>query len=83
MAIKLASISKVSPLIYSVTVTDDVTEKSYTVSYNSNETADALKARIQDAIAKEKYALAETVSVESVIKSAVESIDTTKIVAKE
>ncbi len=94
MAIQLSNISKRRDGVYTVTVTDtgdqtgtdekgDPVYRAYSVPYNPSNTADHLKKEIEEAIAVNKKTISDTDSVEITIKTTVESIDTSKIAAKE
>jgi len=92
MAIQITNISKRKNGTYRVSVqdTEDQTGtdekgnpvyRTYSVVHNPNNSADFLKGEITKKIAEKKKLAEEEATIESAIKTAVESIDTAKISA--
>jgi len=92
MAIQLITTTKQASGIYSVTVqdtsqqigTNDNSEpiyKMYTVKHNSAVSVDDLKKRIESVISADQEKVSDAETVETAIKTVVESIDTTKLSA--
>ena len=92
MAIQLITTTKQASGIYSVTVqdtsqqigTNDNSEpiyKTYTVKHNSAVSVDDLKKRIESVISADQEKVSDAETVETAIKTVVESIDTTKLSA--
>ena len=94
MAIQLSSISKRRDNVFTVTVTDTGDQigtdekdapvyRTYSVPYNTSNSTDHLKLEIEAEIAAKKKQELDATAVETDIKTAVESIDTSKIAAEE
>ena len=92
MAIQLITTTKQASGIYSVTVqdtsqqigTNDNSEpiyKMYTVKHNPAVSVDDLKKRIESVISADQEKVSDAETVETAIKTVVESIDTTKLSA--
>lgn len=94
MAIQLININKLSNSLYSVTVQDTgdllgISEtgedmyQTYTARHNTALSAEDIKANIEEQIREKKKRLQEEQAVTDNVKTAVESIDTSKIATKE
>ena len=90
MAIQLTSISPIRDYIYSITVQDTSDQtgtdadsnpiyKTYTLKFNSNDSAENLKAKFESLIAENKSIVSQKSSIETILKTTIESIDTSKI----
>lgn len=94
MAIELTNVSKSTNGMATITVRDtgdqvstdevgDPTYQTYTVRINPAAPADDAKKKIERLIAERKKDIQDESAVETSVKSTVESIDTSKIAAKE
>ena len=94
MAIELLSVNKSTGGMATITVRDtgdqsgtdekgDPIYQTYSVRVNPNAPASDAKASIERLIAERKKVVADEAAVETAIKTTVESIDTSKITAKE